>query len=81
MLRESRFGTLERQVQVAERTGIAQNRLSRYGNGRQLPDVPALNRLQTSYGADLERLGRAIKEVGASWSPEIRESIPRSWPR
>ena len=51
------------QVQVAERTGIAQNRLSRYENGRQLPDVPTLDRLLACYGADVERLGRALKEV------------------
>ena len=51
------------QVQVAERTGIAQNRLSRYENGRQVPDVPTLDRLLACYGADVERLGRAIKEV------------------
>jgi transcriptional regulator with XRE-family HTH domain len=52
-----------KQVQVAERTGIAQNRLSRYENGRQLPDVPTLDRLLAFYGVDVERLGRALKEV------------------
>lgn len=51
------------QVQVAERTGIAQNRLSRYENGRQLPDVPTLDRLLGCYGVDVEGLGRALKEV------------------
>ena len=61
LLRESVAGLT--QVQVAERTGIAQNRLSRYENGRQLPDVPTMDRLLNCYGADVERLGRALKEV------------------
>ena len=51
------------QVQVAERSGIAQNRLSRYENGRQLPDVPTMDRLLGCYGVDVEGLGRALKEV------------------
>lgn len=51
------------QAQVAERTGIAQNRLSRYENERQLPDLPTLDRLLACYGVDMERLGRALKEV------------------
>ena len=51
------------QVQVAERTGIAQNRLSRYENERQLPDLPTLDRLLACYGVDIEGLGRALKEV------------------
>lgn len=61
LLRETVAGLT--QVQVAERTGIAQNRLSRYENGKQLPDVPTLDRLLACYGADVERLGRALKEV------------------
>ncbi|MFL6199473.1 MAG: helix-turn-helix domain-containing protein [Thermoanaerobaculia bacterium] len=51
------------QVQVAERTGIAQGRLSRYENDRKSPDVSTLNRLLVCYGADVERLARALKEV------------------
>lgn len=61
LLRETVAGL--KQVQVAERTGIAQNRLSRYENGRQLPDVPTLDRLLAFYGVDVERLGRALTEV------------------
>lgn len=61
LLREKVAGLT--QVQVAERTGIAQNRLSRYENGRQIPDVPTLDRLLACYGSDVERLGRALKEV------------------
>jgi transcriptional regulator with XRE-family HTH domain len=55
-----------KQVQVAERTGIAQNRLSRYENERQLPDLPTLDRLLACYGVDVERLGRALEEVRGS---------------
>ena len=61
LLREKVAGLT--QVEVAERTGIAQNRLSRYENGRQLPDLLTLDRLLDCYGVDLERLGRALKEV------------------
>jgi transcriptional regulator with XRE-family HTH domain len=61
LLREKVAGLT--QVQVAERTGIAQNRLSGYEDGRQLPDLPTLNRLLVCYGADVARLGRALKEV------------------
>jgi len=51
------------QAQVAERTGISQNRLSRYESEMQLPDLPTLDRLLACYGVDMERLGRALKEV------------------
>lgn len=47
LLRETVAGLT--QVQVAERTGIAQNRLSRYESGRQHPDVPTLDRLLACY--------------------------------
>jgi transcriptional regulator with XRE-family HTH domain len=61
LLREKVCGLT--QVQVEERIGIAQNRLSRYENGRQLPDLPTLDRLLACYDVDVERLGRALKEV------------------
>lgn len=61
LLREKVAGLT--QVQVSERTGIAQNRLSRYENGRQLPDLPTLDRILACYDVDVERLGRALKEV------------------
>lgn len=58
------------QVQVAARTGIAQNRLSRYENGRQVPDLGTLDRLLSCYGADVEALSRALKDArGASPAP------------
>jgi transcriptional regulator with XRE-family HTH domain len=41
-----------KQAQVAERTGIAQNRLSRYENERKLPDLRTLDRLLVCYGVD-----------------------------
>ena len=74
LLRETVAGLT--QVQVAERTGIAQNRLSRYENGRQLPDVPTLDRLLACYGADVERLGRAIKEVRGKTAGKASGSDP-----
>lgn len=52
-----------KQVQVAERTGIAQNNLSRYENERKLPDLATLDRLLACYGVDVARLGRALEEV------------------
>ncbi|HWM95210.1 MAG TPA: helix-turn-helix transcriptional regulator [Thermoanaerobaculia bacterium] len=52
-----------KQVQVAQRTGIEQGRLSRYENGKWLPSVPTLNRLLACYGADVEHLAHALKEV------------------
>ena len=52
-----------KQVQVAERTGIAQGRISRYETERKTPDVLTLDRLLVCYGADLERIGRGLKEV------------------
>jgi transcriptional regulator with XRE-family HTH domain len=52
-----------KQVQVAERSGIAQSRLSHYESGRRVPDVRTLDRLLVFYGADLERLGHALEEV------------------
>lgn len=74
LLRETVAGLT--QVQVAEGTGIAQNRLSRYENGRQHPDVPTLDRLLACYGADVERLGRAIKEVRAKRTAKAPPSDP-----
>jgi transcriptional regulator with XRE-family HTH domain len=58
------------QVAVEERTGIAQNRLSRYENDKQLPDLPTLDRLLRFYGADVERLGRALKEARGKPAPK-----------
>jgi transcriptional regulator with XRE-family HTH domain len=52
-----------KQAQVAERTGISQNRLSRYENERKLPDLPTLDRLLVCYGVDVEGFVRALKEV------------------
>ena len=60
MLRE-RVGL--KQVQVAERTGIAQSRLSRYENEKKLPDLPTLDRLLVCYGVDMGGLGRALARV------------------
>ncbi|HWM92826.1 MAG TPA: helix-turn-helix transcriptional regulator [Thermoanaerobaculia bacterium] len=74
LLREKVAGLT--QVQVAERTGIAQNRLSRYENGRQLPDLPTLGRLLACYGADVERLGRALKEVQGKLAANTSGSDP-----
>src|SRR5687767_8071159 len=74
LLREKVAGLT--QVQVAERTGIAQNRLSRYENGRQLPDVPTLDRLLGCYGVDAEGLGRALKEVRGKQGARASESDP-----
>jgi transcriptional regulator with XRE-family HTH domain len=54
------------QAEVAARSGIAQSRLSRYENGRKLPDLITLDRLLTCYGADAEGLGRALKEAQGS---------------
>ena len=58
------------QVEVAARSGIAQNRLSRYENGRKLPDLITLDRLLTCYGVDGEGFIRALKEAqGAPATP------------
>ncbi len=58
------------QVEVAARSGIAQNRLSRYENGRKLPDLITLDRLLTCYGVDSDGLSRALKEAqGAPATP------------
>jgi len=60
------------QEKVAARTGISQGRLSRYENGRKVPDLSTLDRLLTCYGADLEGLGRALREVrGVAAAPAI----------
>ncbi|HYN21131.1 MAG TPA: helix-turn-helix transcriptional regulator [Thermoanaerobaculia bacterium] len=64
------------QVAVAERTGIAQNRLSRYENDKQVPDLPTLDRLLSCYGVDVERLGRAIKEVRGKPAPKRSGNDP-----
>lgn len=51
------------QEKVAARTGISQGRLSRYENGKKVPDLSTLDRLLTCYGADLEGLNRALQEA------------------
>ncbi|HVG06385.1 MAG TPA: helix-turn-helix transcriptional regulator [Thermoanaerobaculia bacterium] len=56
------------QAQVAESTGIAQNRLSHDENERQLPDLPNLDRLLARYGIDMERL-----------DPQFRATIERGY--
>ncbi|HVG10107.1 MAG TPA: helix-turn-helix transcriptional regulator [Thermoanaerobaculia bacterium] len=60
-LREKTAGLT--QIEVAARSGIAQSRLSRYENGRKLPDLITLDRLLSCYGVDSEGLGRAVKEA------------------
>jgi transcriptional regulator with XRE-family HTH domain len=62
------------QIQVAQRTGISQGRLSRYENGRKVPDLATLDRLLTFYGTDLEGLSRALKE--AQGAPPVAASDP-----
>lgn len=57
------------QVDVADRTGIAQARLSRYENGKKIPDLVTLDRLLVCYGVDVERLGRALKEARGVTAP------------
>lgn len=52
-----------KQAKVAERTGISQNRLSRYENERKLPDLPTLDRLLVCYGVDGGGLVRVLKDV------------------
>ena len=67
-LREKAAGLT--QVEVAARSGIAQNRLSRYENGRKIPDLITLDRLLRCYGVDSEGLARALKEAqGVSATP------------
>jgi transcriptional regulator with XRE-family HTH domain len=51
------------QTEVAARTGIAQSRLSRYENGRKLPDLTTLGRLLACYGENLMGLHRALEEA------------------
>ena len=74
LLREKVAGLT--QVEVAERTGIAQTRQSRYENGRKVPDLATLDRLLTCYGVDVERLGRALKEVQGVAGPPGPGSDP-----
>jgi|SRR5215203_2359140 len=58
------------QAEVAARSGIAQSRLSRYENGKKLPDLITLDQLLTSYGVDLDGFIRALKEAqGAPATP------------
>lgn len=52
-----------KQVQVAERTGVAQSRISRYECEKKVPDLLTLDRLLACYGVDVEGLSRALKEV------------------
>lgn len=72
-LREKAAGLT--QIQVAERTGISQGRLSRYETGRKVPDLSTLDRLLTCYGADLEGLNRALKEAQGA-PPPVAASDP-----
>jgi transcriptional regulator with XRE-family HTH domain len=51
------------QEQVAAKTGISQGRLSRYENGKKVPDLATLDRLLAFYGTDLVGLDRALQEV------------------
>ena len=51
------------QTEVEARTGIAQSRLSRYENGRKLPDLNTLDRLLDCYGENLAGLNRALEEA------------------
>jgi transcriptional regulator with XRE-family HTH domain len=62
------------QVEVAARSGIAQSRLSRYENGRKLPDLITLDRLLRCYGVDAEGFVRALKE--AQGAPATSASDP-----
>ena len=74
LLREKVAGLT--QVEVAERTGIAQARLSRYENGKKVPDLTTLDRLLACYGVDVEWLGRALKEAqGAGNDPEFTARV------
>lgn len=58
------------QAEVAERSGIAQSRLSRYENGKSLPDLITLDRLLSCYGVDSEGFARALKKAqGAPATP------------
>ena len=58
------------QAEAAARSGIAQSRLSRYENGKKLPDLITLECLLTSYGVNLDGFVRAIKEAqGAPATP------------
>lgn len=63
------------QARVAAVTGISQGRLSRYENGRKVPDLSTLDRLLTCYGADLEGLSRALKEATGA-PPPVAASDP-----
>ena len=78
-LREKRAGLT--QVQVSERTGISQGRLSRYETGRKVPDLSTLDRLLTCYGMNLEDLSRALREAQgappsvAANDPELMASV------
>jgi len=62
------------QAEVAARSGIAQSRLSRYENGKKLPDLITLDGLLSSYGVDLEGFVRALKE--AQGAPAMPASDP-----
>ena len=52
-----------KQAQVAERTGIAQSRISRNESEKKLPDLRTLDRLLVCYGVEAEGFVRALKEV------------------
>jgi len=58
------------QAEVAAQSGIAQSRLSRYENGKKLPDLITLDCLLSCYGVDLDGFVRALKEAqGVSATP------------
>jgi transcriptional regulator with XRE-family HTH domain len=58
------------QTEVAARTAIAQSRLSRYENGRKLPELTTLGQLLACYGENLVGLHRALEEAqGAPSAP------------
>ena len=58
------------QAEAAARSGIAQSRLSRYENGRKIPDLITLDRLLGCYGVDAEGFVRVLKEAqGAPATP------------
>lgn len=68
------------QEQVAARTGISQGRLSRYENGRKVPDLSTLDRLLICYGTDLVGLDRALEEArgavpAAAGDPEFTARV------
>lgn len=64
------------QVQIAERTGIAQSRISRYEGEKKPPDLLTLDRLLVCYGVDVMGLGRALEEVRGEKATKASGSDP-----